>query len=199
MSRRVDDDSVGKGTRGPGKYPRLKEVEMMERDERVARLDDRGARASTAAPVVLIGGLVLLVGAFLDWASGTATTAAQGATATVTTDLSGYNLPDGRIAAGIGLALAMMGLLMWANKRVGSWFDSDLLGVALSAIAVGVIVTYLMDVGSSDGSAEIGSYVSLAGAAIAWIGAGAALLRSGSDRATRDREGRGDVERRAAA
>lgn len=186
-------------TSGPGMVPRLKEVQMMERDERAARFDDRVARASTAAPVVLIGGLVLLLGAFLDWAAGTATTAAQGTTATVNTDLSGYNVPDGRIAAGIGLALALMGLLMWANKRVGSWFDVDLLGVALSAIAVGVIVTYLMDVGSSGRSADIGTYVSFAGAAIALIGAGAALLRSGSDRATTDREGRGDVGRRAAA
>jgi hypothetical protein len=109
------------------------------------------------------------------------------------------NVPDGRIVMGIGLALLVMATLMWANKRVGSWFDADLLGVALSTIAIGTIVAFLIDVGDTGRSVEIGTYVSLAGAVIAFIGGLAALLRSGSDRATVDDEGRGDVGHRTAA
>ncbi len=165
------------------------------------RWDDRGARASTAAPVILIGALVLVVGSFLDWASGAAGAGAGGAGGATAgaIGVSGYNLPDGRIAAGIGVALLVMAALMWANKRVGSWFDADLLGVALSAIVIVVIVTFLMDLGNTGRSAEFGTYVALAGAVVAFIGAIAALLRSGSDRATADREGRGDVGRSVAA
>ena len=42
-----------------------------------------------------------------------------------------------------------MATLMWANKRVESWFDADLLGVALSTIAIGTIVAFLIDVGDT--------------------------------------------------
>ena len=159
------------------------------------RVDHRDARASMAAPALLIGALVVLVGTFLDWASGTVIDA-TGTAQTETLDLSGFNVPDGRIVMGIGFALLVMAALMWANKRVGSWFDADLLGVTLSTIAIGTIVAFLIDVGDSGRSVEIGTYVSLAGAVIAFIGGLAALLRSGSDRATVDDEGRGDVGRR---
>lgn len=168
------------------------------RDRTPTRMDHRDARASMAAPAILIGALVVIVGTFLDWASGTVIDA-TGTTQTETVDLSGFNVPDGRIVMGIGLALLVMAALMWANKRVGSWFDADLLGVALSTVAIGTIVAFLIDVGDTGRSVEIGTYVSLAGAVIAFIGGLAALLRSGSDRATVDDEGRGDVGRRAAA
>ena len=163
------------------------------------RRDQREARRSVAAPAILIGSLILIVGVFLDWASTTADQATATTTASTGADLSGFNLPDGRVAAGIGLALLVVGLLMMANKRVGPWFDADLLGVALSTVTVGVIVTFLLAVGDDGRSADIGTYVSLAGAAVAMIGAVAALLRSGSDRATIDDEGRGDVGRQLAA
>ena len=162
------------------------------------RRDVAYARASMAAPPILIGSIVLIVGVFLDWASGSGGTTELGAT-TATSDLSGYNLIDGRIVAALGTALLISAVLMWANKRVGSWFDADLLGVALSAAAIAQIVLFLMDVGNEAISADYGVYVSLAGAAVAFVGALAALLRSGSDRATGDREGRGDVGRRSAA
>ena len=167
------------------------------RGRTLTRVDQRDARASVAAPALLIGALVVLVGTFLDWASGAVIDATG--TQTETVDLSGLNVPDARIVMGIGLALLVMGALMWANKRVGSWFDADLLGVALSTIAIGTIVAFLIDVGDTGRSVEIGTYVSLAGAVIAFIGVLAALLRSGSDRATVDDQGRGDVERRTAA
>ena len=161
------------------------------------RRGDVYARASMAAPPILIGSIVLIVGVFLDWASGSGATTELGAT-TATNDLSGYNLIDGRIVAALGVALLISAVLMWTNKRVGTWFDADLLGVALSAMAIAQCVLFLMDVGNDALSAQIGVYVSLVGAAIAFIGALAALLRSGSDRATRDDQGRGDVGRRAA-
>ena len=167
------------------------------RDRAATRVDHRDARASMAAPAILIGALVVIVGTFLDWASGTVMDATG--TQTETVDLSGLNVPDGRIVMGIGLALLVMAALMWANKRVGSWFDADLLGVTLSTIAIGTIVAFLIDVGDTGRSVEIGTYVSLAGAVIAFIGGLAALLRSGSDRAMVDDEGRGDVGRRTAA
>ena len=163
------------------------------------RTDDRrGARGSTAAIPVLIGSLILIAGAFLDWASRSGEEATAAVTGTDAVDLSGFNVVDGRLAAGVGLALLIVAALMWANKRVGSWFDADLLCVALSGLTIGVIVMFLIDAGDTGLSAEIGPYVSLAGAAIAFIGALVALVRSGSDRATADREGRGDVGRRAA-
>jgi hypothetical protein len=169
-----------------------------ERRERtLTRVDNRDARASVAAPAILIGSLIVVVGTFLDWASGTVSDATG--TQTETVDLSGFNLPDGRIVMGIGFALFVAAVLMWANKRVESWFDADLLGVALSTFAIGTIVAFLLDVGDTGRSVEIGTYVSLAGALIAFIGGIAALLRSGSDRATVDDEGRGDVGRRRAA
>jgi hypothetical protein len=168
-------------------------------DDRIGtRRDVSYARASVAAPPILIGSVILIVGVFLDWATGGGGTTELGAT-TATTELSGYNLIDGRIVAALGVALLLSAVLMWANKRVGSWFDADLLGVALSAAAIAQIVLFLMDVGNEALSADYGVYVSLVGAAIALIGALAALLRSGSDRATVDRDGRGDVGRGRAA
>jgi hypothetical protein len=159
------------------------------------------ARPSMAALPILIGSLVLIVGSFLDWTSPSSNQAGAGANAGQAggPTLSGYNLPDGRIVMAIGFALLVMAALMWMNRRVGSWFDADLLGVALATIAIVTIVAFLLDVGSTARSAEIGIYISLVGAVIAFGGALAALLRSGSDRDTRDEEGRGDIGRRAAA
>ena len=105
------------------------------RGRTLTRVDHRDARSSVAAPAILIGALVVLVGTFLDWASGAVIDATGNQTETV--DLSGLNVPDGRIVMGIGLGLLVMAALMWANKRVGSWFDDDLLGVTLATIAIG--------------------------------------------------------------
>jgi hypothetical protein len=170
-------------------------------DREPVRMNDRRGRPSMAAPFVALGGLIVLVGAFLDWASTKGAAVANGgggANGGNGVTFSGYNLPDGRVVAGIGAALLIMAALMWVNRRAGSWFDADLLGVAPSAIALLVAVTFLMDVGSAGRSAELGVYVSLVGSLIALGGAVAALLRSGSDRATADVSGRGDIGRRAA-
>ena len=89
-------------------------------EETGSHADPRGppdARASMAAPAILIGALVVIVGTFLDWASGAVIDATG--TQTETVDLSGLNVPDGRIVMGIGLALLVMATLMWANKRSG--------------------------------------------------------------------------------
>jgi hypothetical protein len=168
---------------------------LATRGDRRTRLDNRQARPSMAAPALLIGSLILLASTFLDWASTAQGVNGTTETGTTTASLSGYNVPDGRIAGGIGLALLVVAVLMWANKRVGSWFDADVLGGALSAIAVGTIALFLVAVGDGGLSAELGPYVGLVGAAIALIGAIAAAVRSGSDRATADEEGRGDIGR----
>jgi hypothetical protein len=60
------------------------------------------------------------------WANGSGATT-ELAARTATTDLSGYNLIDGRIVAALGVALLLSAVLMCANKRLGSWFDADLL------------------------------------------------------------------------
>lgn len=168
-------------------------------DSGVTRRDDNG-RVSRAAPAILIGAIVLVVGVFMDWASGTGGTSVAG-DATGTNDLSGYNLIDGRIAGALGVALLIVGLLMWTNKRSSSWFDADLLGVALSAFAVALIVMFLMDVGNEALSADYGAYVSLVGGAIAFIGAIGALLASKSDRAvyTSESDHRDDPAQRRVA
>ena len=41
------------------------------RNRTPTRVDHRDARASMAAPAILLGALVVIVGTFLDWASGT--------------------------------------------------------------------------------------------------------------------------------
>ena len=148
--------------------------------------DRRESRSSTAALALAFGGLVLVVGSFLDWIDGRSQAIA---------DPNGFQIPDGRIALGIGAALLLMGILMAANKRVGSWFDADLLGVALSTVALVTIVSLWVYLGSDERSPDVGIYVATAGAAIAMVGSLMALLKSSSDRATLDEKGEGDVGR----
>jgi hypothetical protein len=154
-------------------------------DRRVAR-DRRISRSSTAAVPLVIGSLTLIVGSLLDWVGGR--DQAVGAS-------NGYQIPDGRVALGIGAALLIMGILMAANKRVGTWFDADLLGTALSTFALVTVVALWVYLGSEDRSPEIGLFVAVAGAVVAMVGSLVALLRSSSDRATWDDEGKGDVGR----
>ena len=154
-------------------------------DTRAVR-DRRIARSSTAAPILIVGSLALIVGSFLDWVG--ARDQAVGAS-------NGYQLPDGRIALGVGVALLLMGIVMAANRRVGTWFDADLLGTALSTFALVTVLALWAYLGSDDRSPEVGLYVAAAGALIAMGGSLVALLRSASDRATWDDEGEGDVAR----
>src|SRR3954466_3780305 len=171
-----------------------------ERDDRFAqgrRREVRG-RPSMAAPALVIGSIVMIVGALLDWATGTGGTTVFGVQ-TTTAGLSGYNLVDGRIVGALGVALLIAGLLMWANHRLESWFDADLLGVALSLFAIALIGMWLLDIDNEALSADYGVFVSLAGAVIGFIGALVALLGSRSDRATTDLDRPGDVAQRRAA
>jgi hypothetical protein len=171
-----------------GKGGRMQESHGEDRVKRNGRTvrDRRVSRSSTAAPVLIFGSLALIVGTFLEWVG--SRDQAVGAS-------NGYQLPDGRVALGVGVALLLMGIIMAANKRVGSWFDADLLGVALSTIALVTVVALWGYLGSDNRSAEIGLYVTAGGALIAMAGSLAALLRSASDRATWDDEGEGDVGR----
>ena len=149
------------------------------------RRDRRVAKASTAAPAILLGSAVLIVSGFLDWVAGR----------DATNDANGFQIPDGRVVLGIGAALLVIGILMAKNRRVGSWFDADLLATALSTIALVTVGTLWAYLGSDERSPDVGLYVATAGAAIAMVGSLAAALRSGSDRLTEDDEGRGDIGR----
>lgn len=173
---------------------------MQERDDRFAqgRRGDIRARASTAAPAVVIGSIVMIVGAFLDWATGTGGTTVFGVQ-TTTAGVSGYSLTDGRIVGALGVALLVAGLIMWANRRLDSWFDSDLLSIALSVFAIAQVGMWLADINNEALSADYGVYVSLAGAVIAFIGAIVALFASRSDRATTDEDRPGTVSQRRVA
>jgi hypothetical protein len=159
---------------------------MVGDDPRRTVRDRRTSRSSTAAIPLIIGSVVLIVGTFLDWV---------GSRGQAVGESNGYQLPDGRVALGIGATLLLMGVIMAANKRVGSWFDADLLGTALSTVALVTVVAFWASLGSDNRSVEIGMYVTAAGALIAMAGSLIALLRSGSDRATWDDEGAGDVGR----
>ena len=99
------------------------------------------------------------------------------------------------MALGIGVALLLVGILMAANRRVGNWFDADLLGTALSTFGLVTVVAFWAYLGSDDRSPEVGLWVAAAGALIAMGGSLVALLKSASDRATWDDEGEGDVGR----
>jgi len=135
--------------------------------------------------MILIGGAILLVSGFLDWVAGR----------DAANDANGFQIPDGRVVLGIAAALLVIGALMAKNRRVGSWFDADLLASALSTIALVTVVTMWAYLGSDERSPDVGLYVATAGAAIAMFGALSAALRSGSDRLTADDEGRGDIGR----
>ena len=84
---------------------------------------------------------------------------------------------------------------MATNKRVGSWFDADLLGFALSTVALVTVVTLWIYLASDERSPDVGIYVATAGAAFAMVGSLMALLKSASDRATLDDDGEGDIGR----
>jgi len=171
-----------------------------EHDDRFAqgrRRDIRG-RSSMAAPAIVIGSIVMIVGAFLDWATGTGGTTVLGVQ-TTTSGVSGYSLVDGRIVGALGVASLIAGLLMWVNRRLDSWFDADLLGVALSAFAIAEIGMWLMDINNEALSADYGVYVALAGGVIAFIGAIVALLGSRSDRVSTDLDRSSDVRERRVA
>jgi hypothetical protein len=164
MSRRFDD-SRDSGSRQPDTH------------------DHDHARASIAAPFLGIGGLALIVGSVLSWAS------QPTVDGTATDSFAGSSLPDGRMALGIGVALALMALYMGTTRRWGHWFDADLLALTLGAIATTVIVATWVNLGDGQ-SADVGLYVSLAGAVLTVIGSVAALATSRLDKDVRDRETR---------
>ena len=173
----------------------------MQREENdrlgTTRRPDIRGRMSMAAPAIVLGSIVMVVGALLDWAAGTGGTTVLGVR-TTTAGVSGFSLVDGRIVGALGVALLIAGLLMWAHRRLESWVDADLLGVALSVFAIALIGMWLFDIDNEALSADYGVFVSLAGAVIAFIGALVALLGSRSDRATTDLDRRDVGQRRAA-
>jgi hypothetical protein len=135
---------------------------------RIETRDD--ARPSMAAPFLGLGGLALVIGSFMAWIdAGDATTG--------TTEIGGSSLSDGRIVMGIGFALLLMALYMGITRRRGHWFDSDLLGASLAAIATTVIVATWLTIPDGQ-SPEAGLYVSLAGAIVGLVGTVIALARS---------------------
>lgn len=138
------------------------------RTEPVAvRTGDDVARRSVAAPFLGLGGLILAISAFLSWASGEGEGQAAGGG---DDSLSGYLFSDGRLVAGIGAALVLMALYMGTTRRYGHWLDADLTGVALSTIALTVIAATWMAIPEEEASPDIGLYVALAGALIAFGG-----------------------------
>ena len=158
---------------------------------RVDRDRDRDrddGRRSTAAPFIGLGGLILIVGSMLPWASD------SGTAAKINETISGSSFSDGRVAMGVGFAMLAIAFVMFTTRRAGSWFDADLLGFALATTGLVVTIATLVALGSNgadnvERSAEVGLYVAIAGSAIAFVGALAGLMRSSSDRATHERRG----------
>jgi len=147
-------------------------MERSYEDTRTTGSRDLGrsrARASVAAPLLAIGGLALAIGTLLTWVD--LGDAAGG------TEVAGTSLSDGRLIMGIGLGMLLMGVYMATTRRYGHWYDADLLGATLGAIATAVIVTTWIALPDGQ-TAELGLYVSLAGAVLGLIGALAALAQS---------------------
>lgn len=145
-------------------------------------------RRSTAAPFIGLGGLILIIGTFLPWASD------SGTANTINESISGSSFSDGRIAMGLGFAMLLIAVVMYTTRRAGSWFDADLLGFALATTAVVVSIATLTALGSNEAdnvtrTAELGLYVAIAGSLISMVGALVGLVRSASDRATEERRG----------
>jgi hypothetical protein len=150
------------------------------------RTDD--GRRSTAAPFIGLGGLILIIGTFLPWAS------ESGTANKINESISGSSFSDGRIAMGLGFAMLLIAVVMYTTRRAGSWFDADLLGFALGTIAVVTTVATMTALGSNGAdnvarTAEVGLYVAIAGSVIGMVGALVGLVRSASDRATPERRG----------
>ena len=146
---------------------------------RIGRDDDRG---SLAPPALAVGGLIMLVGTFLGWASGNGD-GPNGANGNRSLDLAGFEMSDGRVAMGIGFALLLLAVLMFLSRRADAWNSADLLGATLATVGLVVIVATLADLAGSGGpSADIGLFVSLIGSLIALAGALIGLLRDASDR-----------------
>ena len=145
-------------------------------------------RRSTAAPFIGLGGLILIIGTFLPWASD------SGTANTINESISGSSFSDGRMAMGLGFAMLLIAIVMYTTRRAGSWFDADLLGFALATTAVVVSIATLTALGSNEAdnvtrTAELGLYVAIAGSLISMVGALVGLVRSASDRATDERRG----------
>jgi H+/gluconate symporter-like permease len=143
------------------------------------------ARRSAAALPLGLGGLVTIIGTWLSWASQRGNE-----------NMHGSSFADGRLVMAIGFAMVIMALYMGTSRRFGRWYDSDLLGVVLSTIAIVMIVaTWAAFPDGRD--ADTGLYVSLGGAVIAFVGSLVALMQSHRDvRATPyslDGTTRGDV------
>jgi len=164
---------------------------MASRYENTRLSTDRNrddGRRSTAAPFIGLGGLILIIGTFLPWASD------SGTAGTINESISGSSFSDGRMVMGLGVAMLLIGFVMFTTRRVGSWFDADLLGFALATTAVVVSIATFAALGSNGAenvsrTAEIGLYVAIAGSLIGMVGALVGLVRSASDRATEDRRG----------
>jgi hypothetical protein len=130
------------------------------------------ARPSIAAPLLGIGGLGLVIGSLLTWID--AGDAAR-------REINGGSISDGRLAMGIGFAMLIMAVYMATTRRYGHRYDADLLGATLGAIATTVVVATM--VALPDGtSADLGLYVSLAGAVVGLVGALIALFRGETQR-----------------
>jgi hypothetical protein len=160
-------------------------------NERAVRVDrpTQEGRRSTAAPIIGLGGLVLVLGTLLSWAS------ESGARQAVNHSISGSSFSDGRTAMGLGFAMIMIAGVMVTTRRVGAWFDANLLGLALATTALVVTIATWVAIGNEAGvtvsrTADIGLYISVVGAAVAFIGTLWGLM-SDSDRATDS--GRNDV------
>jgi hypothetical protein len=135
------------------------------------RLDRDEARASIAAPLLGLGGLGLVVGSMLTWIDASDAAGAE---------VNGASLSDGRLVMGIGFALLIMAGYMASTRRYGHWYDADLLGAALAAIATTAIVGTWVAIPEGQ-SPDLGLFVSLGGAVVALVGALAALAKSRSD------------------
>jgi hypothetical protein len=162
----------------------------MVREERSGK---RLFRSSAAAPGIALGALVLVIGTFMNWVSGP-NTAVDGEGISP----QGFALQDGRVILGLGFALLIVATCMWLTRRIDSWFDANLLVVALSTVCVVVIATRWAQLTQDNTglSPDVGLYVALAGALIAWLTGLAGMFASRSDRISEESGRVG--ERRAA-
>ncbi|MCA1727494.1 MAG: hypothetical protein LC722_07540, partial [Actinobacteria bacterium] len=150
-------------------------------------IDVAVARRSAAAPFLGLGGLVLAVSTFLSWAKFDQEAQGGGGQDSA----SGLDLSDGRLLLGIGLALILLAAYTGMTRRLGHWFDADLLGLALSTIALAVAGATWAAIPDRV-SPDIGLYVALAGGAIAFLGSLLALI-AGRRNVVDDRSARGDT------
>lgn len=143
--------------------------------ERVSRA--RGPSARTAGGLALAGGLLMILGAVLEFASFEGFGLSE--------SVGGLETDDGKLFLGVGVAILVFGAVIWGVQSVLARRVLGIVGVLVSAFMVFAAIVDITGLGDEipdefvdqiTVSAGIGLYVVLIGSVLALIGSGLAIF-----------------------